>query len=469
MGYADMVKKGQLLDIEISDIAFGGKGFARIGGFVVFADQTVPMDHVTVRIVKKKKNYAEALLVKIISPSPFRTTPPCIYHGFCGGCKWQFLTYERQLFYKRRHVSDSVEHIGLIKDVPVHPVLASDSEFHYRNKMEFSCSDSRWLLPDEMNGNEAEKGFALGLHVPETFYKVLDTEKCLLQPELGNRILDDVRKFIKNSKAPVYGLRSHTGFWRFLMLRHSVAYDQWMVNIITATENREAVQPLADLLREKYPEIVSLVNNIAPSRASVAVGAYEILLSGLSHLKDKIGKFEFEISANSFFQTNTRGAERLYETVKKFARLTGSEVVADLYSGTGTIPVFLSDSAKEVIGMEIVSSAVADAERNCRLNGLSNCRFILGDIKDCLSQSSISPDVMIIDPPRVGMHKDVVRQVLDISPQRIVYVSCNPATLARDLGMMKDRYHIAEIQPADLFPHTFHIESVARLEKKTRG
>jgi len=461
-----MLKKGQILDIEISDIAFGGKGFARINGFVVFADQTVPMDHVTVRIVKKKKNYAEAVLVKIISPSPFRKTPACIYHGFCGGCKWQFLNYERQLFYKRRHVTDSIEHIGLIKDVPVHPVLPSASEFHYRNKMEFSCSDSRWLLPDEMDSPDAEKGFALGLHVPGTFYKVLDTEKCLLQPEVGNRILNDVRIFIKNSDAPVYGLRSHTGFWRFLMLRHSAAYNQWMVNIITATENREVVQPLADLLREKYPEIVSVVNNIASGKAGVAVGEYEILLAGISNIKDKIGTFEFEISANSFFQTNTRGAQGLYETVKKFAQLTGSEIVADLYSGTGTIPIFLSDSAKEVIGMEIVGSAVADAERNCRLNGVSNCRFILGDIKDCLSQISIRPDVMIIDPPRVGMHKDVVKQVLEISPRRIVYVSCNPATLARDLGMMKDHYHVAEIQPADLFPHTFHIESAARLEKK---
>ncbi len=461
-----MVKKGQILDIEITDIAFGGKGFARVDGFVVFTDQTVPMDHVTVRIVKKKKNYAEAVVVKLTTPSPFRTEPACMYHGLCGGCKWQFMTYEKQLFYKRRHVTDSIEHIGLIKDVPVHPAIPSESVFHYRNKMEFSCSDSRWLLPEEMDRDDAEKGFALGLHVPGTFYKVLDTEKCLLQPELGNQILNDVRTFIKNSDAPVYGLRSHAGFWRFLMLRHSAAYNQWMVNIITAKEDRDTVQPLADLLREKYPDIVSVVNNISGSRAATAIGEYEILLSGAANLKDRIGSFEFEISANSFFQTNTRGAQRLYETVKNFAQLTGSETVADLYSGTGTIPVFLSDSAKEVIGMEIVGSAVADAERNCRLNNVSNCRFILGDIKDCLSRLSVCPDVMIIDPPRVGMHKDVVKQVLDISPQRIVYVSCNPATLARDLGMMKDHYRIAEVQPADLFPHTFHIESVARLEKK---
>jgi 23S rRNA (uracil1939-C5)-methyltransferase len=238
-----------------------------------------------------------------------------------------------------------------------------------------------------------------------------------------------------------------------------------MVNIITAKEDRGAVQPLADLLTEQYPGVVSVVNNITSRKAGIAVGEYEILLAGASALKDRIGSFEFEISANSFFQTNTRGAARLYETAKAYAGLTGTEIVADLYSGTGTISLYLSDLAKAVVGIEIVESAVADAEKNCRINDVSNCRFIMGDIKDSLSALRAKPDVMIIDPPRVGMHKDVVKQVLQIAPERIVYVSCNPATLARDISMMKDAYNVAEVQPVDMFPHTWHIESVAKLDK----
>ncbi len=459
------VKKGQLIELEISDIAFGGKGLVRVNGLAVFVDQAVPSDRVKARITKKRKNYAEARVVELIARSPLRTDPPCEYSGCCGGCKWQFLTYKKQLEYKQQHVAESIEHIGLTQGVPVHPTIPSDQVFGYRNKMEFSCSERRWLLPDEMDQEDIDAGFGIGLHVPGTFYKVLDIRECLLQPELGNSILEDVRVFIKNSDQPVYGLRTHVGFWRFLMLRHSAAYNQWMVNIITAEENRDAVQPLADLLTEKYPEIVSVVNSITSRKAGTAIGEYEILLAGSTVLKDKIGQFEFEISAKSFFQTNTRGAERLYETVKNYAGLTGGETIVDLYSGTGTIALYLSDSAKEVVGMEIVESAVADAGKNCRINGVSNCRFIIGDIKDCLSQLTVTPDVMIVDPPRVGMHKNVVKQVLEMAPDRIVYVSCNPATLARDIDMMRETYQVAEVQPVDMFPHTYHIESVAKLEK----
>ncbi len=460
------VKKGQQLKLSISGIAFGGKGLARVDGLAVFVDKAVPLDVVIARIIKKKKQYAEARVDTLLEPSPFRINPRCVYSGFCGGCKWQFLIYDKQLVYKRQHVVDSLEHIGLIQDILVHPTIPSPLIFGYRNKMEFSCSDRRWLLPDEMDLEDVDKGFAIGLHVPGTFYKVLDTRSCLLQPELGNLILDDVRTFIKQSDAPVYGLRSHKGFWRFLMLRHSAAYDQWMVNIITATKDREKVQLLADQLMDKYPQIVSVVNNITSRKAGVAVGEFEIQLAGLSCIKDKIGSFEFEISANSFFQTNTLGAEHLYKIVKEYAGLSGRETVVDLYSGTGSIAIYLADSAKEVIGMEIVESAVTDAENNCRMNRISNCRFILGDIKKSLSKVTVRPDVLIIDPPRAGMHKDVVRQVLEMAPIRIVYVSCNPATMARDLGMIKDSYRVLEVQPVDMFPHTYHIESVAKLERK---
>jgi len=459
-------KKGQLLELDISGIAFGGKGLARVDGLTVFVDKTVPLDTVIARIVKRKKQYAEARVETVLKASPFRVDPPCIYSGFCGGCKWQFLSYDKQLVYKQQHVEESLKHIGNIHDATVHPTMASPLIFGYRNKMEFSCSDRRWLLPDEMDQKDIDRDFALGLHVSGTFYKVLDTRACLLQPELGNPILDDVRTYIRNSDAPVYGLHSHIGFWRFLMLRHSVAFDQWMVNIVTATEDRDMVKPLSDKLTETYPQIVSVVNNVTSRKAGVAIGEREIPLSGPTCIKDKIGEFEFEISANSFFQTNTRSAECLYKIVKDYADLTTQETVVDLYSGTGAIAIYLSGSAKKVIGMEIAESAVNDAMNNCRLNGVSNCSFILGDIKEGLKTFTSRPDVMIIDPPRAGMHKDVVRRIIDMAPERIVYVSCNPSTMARDLDMLKDNYAVLEVQPVDMFPHTYHIESVARLGLK---
>jgi 23S rRNA (uracil1939-C5)-methyltransferase len=460
------VKKGQQIETEISGIAFGGKGLVRINGMAVFVDQAVPGDTALIRINRKKKNYAEARLIELINASSDRIKPPCVYSGFCGGCKWQFLEYEIQLRYKREHVHESLQHIGQLKDVQVHPTIPSPLIFGYRNKMEFSCTERRWLTPDELQQPEIDKGFGIGLHVPGTFFKVFDTKRCLLQPDLGNHILDDVRKFIKSSELPVYGLRSHRGFWRFLMLRHSVAYDQWMVNLITASDAHQALQPLADLLMEKYPQVAAVINNITSRKAGVAIGEFELKLAGNPTIADKIGSYEFEISANSFFQTNTPGAAKLYETVKRYAGLSGSETVIDLYSGTGTIPILLSGVAGEVIGLELIPSAVADAENNCRHNQIKNCRFVPGDIRETLPTVCARPDVLIIDPPRAGMHKDVAKQVLAMLPERIVYVSCNPATLARDLVLLKDAYQVKEVQPVDLFPHTYHIESVARLVKK---
>lgn len=455
------------MELEISDMAFGGKGIAKVEGFTIFVDQALPLDRVRARIVKKKKNYAEAQILELLSPSPHRITAPCPFSGWCGGCKWQFLKYEQQLVHKRQHVSDALVHIGLMKDIPVHPVIASDRIFRYRNKMEFSCSDRRWLLPGELGREDIDCSFALGLHVPGTFHKVLDISDCLLQAETGNAILRDVRQYMKNSGVPVYGLKTHEGFWRFLMLRHSEAFDHWMVNLITASEDRNTVEPLADFLRKKYPNIVSVVNNITARKAGIAVGEYEILLAGSPSVKDQITGYTFDISANSFFQTNTRGAEKLCETVKSYARLSGRESVWDLYCGTGAIAICLSDKAAQVVGIELAESAVADARANCRANGIRNCSFMAGDIKESISKIGTKPDVLILDPPRSGIHKDAIRQIRDAAPHRIVYVSCNPATQARDLLMLKEDYHVLEVQPVDMFPHTFHIESVARLERKT--
>lgn len=460
------VKKGQPIELVVSDMAYGGNGVAKINGFTVFVEQAAPGDRVVARILKKKKSFATARILEILAPSPFRIEPPCPYSGVCGGCTWQFLDYHRQLLYKRQHVIDSLERIGQLRDVEVHPVVPSPLLFGYRNKMEFSCSDRRWLLPGESDRQGLDADFAMGLHVPGVFSKVLDIEACLLQSGLGNRLLQEVRVHIRHSGLPVYGLKSHEGFWRFLVLRHSVFDDRWMVNIVTAAENPDVLRPLAERLMDKYPKVVSVINAVTSRRAAVATGEYETLISGSSVLKERIGPFEFEISAGSFFQTNTTGAEKLYETVKQYAGLSGSETVVDLYSGAGTIAIFLSRAAARVIGIEIVDSAVSDARRNCLLNDVSNCRFICGDIRESLAQISECPDVLIIDPPRAGIHPDVVRQVLRMAPPRIVFVSCNPATLARDLQMMAEQYRICEVQPVDMFPQTYHIEAVARLDHK---
>ncbi len=460
------IKKGQEIELTITDIAFGGKGLAKVEDFVIFVDRAITHDHVRAKIIKKKKKYADARILEILEPSPLRVKAPCLYNGFCGGCKWQSLNYNKQIEYKTKQVADAIRHIGLMDNVPVHQAIPSERIFGYRNKMEFSCSDRKWLMPDEFEGESIDAGFGLGLHVPGTFFKVIDIKECFLQPELGNSILDTIRGYIKESNVPVFGLRSHQGFWRFVVLRHSVFYDKWMVNLVTSTQDMSVVEPLARLLTERYPKISSVVNNITSRNAGVAVGEHEVLLAGEPYIKDKLRSYEFKISANSFFQTNTRGAEQLYTIVKEYARLTGSETVLDMYSGTGTIPLWLSDSAKEVIGIEIIESAVRDAEKNCINNNVENCRFILGDIRKTLPDISINPDVMIIDPPRVGMHKDVVEQVINIGPERIVYVSCNPSTLARDINLLREYYTVMEVQPVDMFPHTTHIESVTRLEKK---
>ncbi len=462
------IRKGQTIELDITDIAFGGRGLARVNGLAVFVDQAVPGDRALVRIIKKRKNYAEARLVELLSASEDRIEPPCPYSGYCGGCKWQFLAYEKQLEYKRRHVTESLQHIGGIENFTVHPTLPAQQIYGYRNKMEFSCSDRRWLLPAEMGRQDIDTGFALGLHVPGTYHKVLDTQACLLQPDAGNGILSDIRNYIKSSGVPVYGLRSHSGFWRFVVFRYSAANDQWLVNLVTASENSAVLKPLADLLTANHSRIVAVVNNITARKAGIAVGEYEMQLAGDAVLKDKIGSFEFEISANSFFQTNTAGARVLYETAGQYAGLTGNEEVLDLYSGTGTIAIWLSQAARSVTGIEIVESAVQDALKNCNRNAVSNCRFLQGDILECLPRIEKTPEVVIVDPPRAGMHKKVVRRLVDMAPPKIVYVSCNPATLARDMAMMKDDYRILEVQPVDMFPHTYHIEAVARLERHAK-
>ena len=458
------VKKGQELELLVERMAHGRFGVARSDGFVVFVRDAAPGDRVRARVFRKKKGYAEAGLVELLSPSPDRIDPPCPYSGICGGCQWQHVAYPRQLDYKRDHVRDAVERIGGLEGVPVHETIPSNREFGYRNKMEFSFSDRRWLLPEEMGREDVERGFALGLHVPGTFNKIIDVEACLLQAPRGNELMGAVRERVRRSGLPVYGIKSHEGFWRFLTLRHSVARDEWLVNLVTAEDRPDALEPMARELRERFPGVRTVVHNVNTRKAAIAVGEREHVLAGDGILEDRLGPYTFRISANSFFQTNTRGAESLYEVVGDYAALDGTETVLDLYSGTGTISILLSDRAERVIGVEVVESAVADAERNCAENGVRNCRFVAGDVRGTLAGLDVQADVLVIDPPRAGMHRDVLAEVLERRCPRVVYVSCNPATLARDLAEMREVYDVREIQPVDLFPHTYHVEAVARLE-----
>jgi len=464
-----MLRKGDTVELSIDKVAYGGQGIARLNGLVIFVRGAIPGDRIMARAVKKRKDYAEARMTSLLEPSSDRIQAPCPYSGYCGGCQWQSLMYERQLEYKKEHIKECMARIGSIPEVLVHDVIPSEKRYGYRNKMEFSFSDRRWFLPDEYNDQNREKDqFGLGLHVPGTFYKVIDVEACLLQNDGGNHILREVKGYVRDCGIPVYGLKSHEGFWRFLTLRYSTAFDEWMVNIITSEERREAVEPLAEALCNRMDNIKTVVNNINTRRAGIAVGEREIVLSGDGFIEDRIGSFRFHISANSFFQTNSSGAEKLYNKVVDYAELKGSEMVLDLYSGTGTIPIFLSSRAKSVVGMEIAESAILDAKRNCRINGVGNCQFVLGDIREKLSTMKLKPDVLVIDPPRAGMHKDVLAGVMELTTERVVYVSCNPATMARDMGEMIQDYELVEIQPVDMFPHTYHIEAVAKLVRRKK-
>ena len=457
------LRKGNVVEVGIDKMAYGGQGIGRVNGFVVFVKGAVPGDRIMARVYRKKKDYAEASLQEILAPSADRIEAACPYSGYCGGCQWQHVRYENQLAYKKEQVKESMEHIGGLKDLLVHYVLASEDILAYMNKIEFSFSDLRWFLPQDMDRREREGGFALGLHVPGTFSKVIDMEACLLQQERGNQILREVKRYVKDCGIPVYGLKSHEGFWRFLMIRYSREFDEWMVNVVTSEYRPEVIQPLADALCRRIDRIKTVVNNINPRKAAIAVGEQEILLFGDGYIKDRIGPFTFRISANSFFQTNSLGAEKLYDKVMEFAEFKGSETVLDLYSGTGTIPIFMADKVRAVTGIEINRSAVLDARKNCTEFGITNCDFVCGDIREKLSTITRRPDVLIIDPPRAGMHKDVLAQVLALSPKKIIYVSCNPSTMARDIGQMIRDYELIEIQPVDMFPHTHHIEAVAKL------
>jgi 23S rRNA (uracil1939-C5)-methyltransferase len=456
------IQKGAEIEVAITSVTFGGQGVARINDFVLFVDGAVTGDIVRAKVLRLKKNFAEARTTQILTPSPHRTEAPCHYFGTCGGCRWQDVDYQGQLEFKRQNIVDVFQRIGGFRDMEVPSPIGSPKIFHYRNKMEFTFGDRPWLT-EAVKTDLLKPSFALGLHVSQRFDKVLDVKDCYLQSPLANQILNFINVFAKSSGLAPYSLHTHEGFWRFLVIREMEHTPDLMVNIITSRED-----PVMNFLKEKivkeFPKISSLINGISQKKSQIAVSDYEIVLHGQSTILEKLGGCVFEISSNSFFQTNTLAAEVLYGTILKMAGLKGNETVFDLYCGTGSIAITLAPHAKKIIGIELSESAIANAEKNMLRNQVSNCQFIHGDIRATLKLMSEKPDVVILDPPRSGLHGDVVETLREILPETMIYVSCNPSTQARDLELLcRDRYAMTQIQPVDLFPHTYHIENVVKL------
>ena len=460
------VKRGEELKVIIENVAFGGKGICRIEDYVIFVPNTIHGDEARIKITKRKTGYGEGRLLEILKSSSLRQEAPCKYFDWCGGCTWQSVSYEQQLEFKWNHVRESIQRLAGIENIEVPNPIASERIWAYRNKMEFSFADKRWLLPHELGNMEIEKSFALGLHVPGTFDKIISIDECLLQSDAANQILNYIHNYCKENNLEPYGIRSHEGYLRFLVLRESSASGDIMVNIVTANNNSKKLEKLAVELSKKYPQIKSIINTINEKKAQIAFGEEEIVLFGDSFITDKLFDREYKISANSFFQTNTQQAEKLYEIVLDFTDLKNNDLVWDLYCGTGTITLLLADKAKMVYGFELVEKAVLDARKNAKEFGIQNVEFVLGDV--LVEKSSIleKPDVIVVDPPRSGLHPKVAEFLAQSDAIKIVYVSCNPTTLARDLKIIKENYNLTKIQPVDMFPQTYHIETVALLERK---
>ncbi|MCW8812376.1 MAG: 23S rRNA (uracil(1939)-C(5))-methyltransferase RlmD [Chlorobium sp.] len=473
------MNKGDLVTLNVERYAFEGKGIAKIDGesnpeysdsdsFIVFVNGAYPGDKVSAKIKKIKKSYAEAVTQEILLPSPKRVKPRCKYFGTCGGCKQQDLEYEQQIAYKQEQVEDIFKHNGGFSDFEIEKILHSENVFFYRNKMEFSFSDMQWLTEKEME-TEIRKNFVLGLHVPNVYDKILDIDECFLQSEVSTGILNFTRDFFQQRQSTIYNTKTHTGYLRNLVIRQSQNTNDLMINLVTSEGNETLLKEYVSEITSRFPKITTIVNNINKKKSSVAVGEYEIVYHGSGYIYDKIGDHRFRISANSFFQTNTIQAEKLYTIALEYAELMGDETVYDLYSGAGTITIYVSKFAKEVYGFEAVESSIFDANANLEINEVKNVKFFQADLyKSFLpfTKTLPKPDVIILDPPRSGMHKNTVDDVLQLSPEKIVYVSCNPTTQVRDIQLMVEAgYKLIKIRPVDMFPHTYHIENVALLKK----
>jgi len=465
-------KQSPLLEkVEIIDIAAEGKAIAKIDEKVVFVPFVAPGDIVDIQITRKKNKYAEGKAVFFHSYSDKRTQPFCEHFGVCGGCKWQHIPYEDQIKYKHKQVIDNLSRIGKIEMEEVFPIMGSEKTTFYRNKLEYTFSNKKWLTEEQIKSGEAiEQMNGLGFHIPGMFDKVLDIRKCWLQDDISNRIRMAVREYcLTHEGYPFFDLRNQEGLMRTLMIR-TTSIGDLMVVVVFYHEDKELREALLSHLVEQFPEITSLQYVINGKANDTITDQDVIVYHGKDHIIEQMEGLSFKIGPKSFYQTNSEQAYTLYKVTREFAGLTGNELVYDLYTGTGTIANFVSRQAKKVIGIEYVPEAIEDAKVNSAFNHIDNTLFYAGDMKDILNEDFISehgrPDVIITDPPRAGMHDDVIRTILFAAPERIVYVSCNPATQARDLQLLDPQYIVKKVQPVDMFPHTHHVENVVLLERR---
>lgn len=462
-----------ILGLSIIDIAEEGKGVGKADDLVIFVDKAVPGDVVDVRLVKKKKNFAEAVIENIQTPSALRQQPFCPHFGTCGGCKWQHMQYSAQLTYKQKNVESALQRLAKVDTATMEPILASAENQYYRNKLEFTFSNKRWLNSEDMlEGAEGREMNALGFHVPLRFDKILGIEHCFLQAEPSNEIRLKVRDYTLAYGLSYYDLRNHEGAMRNLIIRTS-STGEVMVVVVFAYASPEEIEGLMAHLKVAFPQITSLLYIINQKKNDTIFDQDVITYAGRDFIFEEMplgnGKtVKFKIGPKSFYQTNSKQAYELYRITKEFAGFNGDELVYDLYTGAGTIANFIANDVKQVVGVEYVPSAIEDAKFNAEMNGIENTLFYAGDMKDILTAEFIAqhgkPDVVITDPPRAGMHTDVVNRLLEMEAEKIVYVSCNAATQARDLALLKEKYEVARIKPVDMFPHTQHVENVVLLK-----
>jgi len=457
-------------NVEITGVAAEGKAIARYEEKVIFIPYTAPGDIVDVQLTRKKHSYAEGKVVRFKKLAEERAIPFCEHYGICGGCKWQILPYEAQIRYKQQQVEDNLRRIGKIELPEISPILGSAETQFYRNKLEFTFSNRSWLTEEEIkSGADLENRNALGFHIPGMFDKVLDIRKCYLQDDISNQIRNSIKDFAIKNHYSFFDLRNQNGLLRNIIIRTTTTGETMLI-VVFYENDAEKIESLMSHIATRFPSITSLLY-IINSKANDTISDQEIIVyRGRDYILEKMENLTYKIGAKSFYQTNSRQAERLYGFVREFAALTGNELVYDLYTGAGTIANFIADRARQVIGIEFVPEAIEDAVINAKLNNIDNTLFFAGDMKNILNDKFIAqygrPDVIITDPPRAGMHNDVIETILNAEPNRIVYVSCNPATQARDLNLLDAKYRVTQVQPVDMFPHTQHVENIVALEKK---
>ena len=451
-------------------IAAEGKSLGRWNDMVVFVPFGAPGDVVDVQLTKKRHSFAEGKIVAMHTVSPMRVEPFCEHYGVCGGCKFQHIPYQQQLKFKQQQVEDALERIAKVQLPAINPILGSANTCFYRNKLEFTFSNKSWLTREQLESDEQfDDRNALGFHIPNAFDKVLDINKCWLQDDVSNQIRNFIRLHAKQQGYSFFDLRANQGLMRTLMIRTSSTGEVMLV-VVFGADDKAAIHEMMQAIKDAFPQITSL-QYVVNLKCNDSLNDQQfILFSGRDYIEEEMEGLKFRVGPKSFYQTNSAQAYELYKVARRMARLTGSELVYDLYTGTGTIANFVARQSRQVIGIEYVPEAIEDAKLNSRVNGIENTLFYAGDMKDILTDDFVQqhgcPDVMIIDPPRAGMHEDVVKVILNAQPKRLVYVSCNPATQARDLAMLDEKYSVEEVQPVDMFPHTQHVENVVALERR---